>query len=88
MSAPTYLISRALDPVFALGIGLAAAATRIHREEKEKGMQGGWKELGELGLRRLEFLKSGKLQTQKEDVVRVSGGEAKAPREGKLAGGK
>jgi hypothetical protein len=28
---------RALDPIFAISIGLAAAATRINREEKEKG---------------------------------------------------
>ena len=28
---------RALDPVFAISIGLAAAVTRINREEKEKG---------------------------------------------------
>jgi len=37
MPAPTYIISRALDPIFAISIGLAAAATRINREEKEKG---------------------------------------------------
>ncbi|KAF1979206.1 hypothetical protein BU23DRAFT_447269, partial [Bimuria novae-zelandiae CBS 107.79] len=28
---------RRLDPIFAISIGLAAAATRIHREEREKG---------------------------------------------------
>ena len=28
---------RAIDPFFALGIGIAAAAVRINREEKEKG---------------------------------------------------
>lgn len=28
---------RALDPIFAISIGLAAAVTRINREEKEKG---------------------------------------------------
>lgn len=33
----TYLISKTLDPVFALFIGLSAAATRISREEKELG---------------------------------------------------
>lgn len=32
-----HLISRNLDPVFALFIGLGAAATRINREEKEMG---------------------------------------------------
>jgi hypothetical protein len=35
--APTYIISRVADPVFALFIGLSAAVTRINREEKEKG---------------------------------------------------
>jgi hypothetical protein len=29
--------SRSLDPVFAISIGLAAALTRIRREEKEEG---------------------------------------------------
>lgn len=37
MPAPTYLISRIGDPIFALFIGLSAAATRINREEKELG---------------------------------------------------
>ncbi|EOA88356.1 uncharacterized protein SETTUDRAFT_160259 [Exserohilum turcica Et28A] len=35
--APQYIISKRLDPLFAISIGLAAAATRINREEKEKG---------------------------------------------------
>ncbi|KAF2855067.1 hypothetical protein T440DRAFT_202634 [Plenodomus tracheiphilus IPT5] len=35
--AVQYLISRSLDPIFAISIGLAAAYTRINREEKEKG---------------------------------------------------
>ena len=33
----THLISPRLDPIFAFGVGLAAAATRIRREEREKG---------------------------------------------------
>jgi hypothetical protein len=37
MPAPAYLISKAADPVFALFIGLSAAATRISREEKDLG---------------------------------------------------
>lgn len=37
MSAPAHLISKTLDPVFALFIGVSAAATRINREEKELG---------------------------------------------------
>jgi hypothetical protein len=37
MAAPTYIISKAIDPVFALVIGLSAAAVRINREEKDKG---------------------------------------------------
>ncbi|KAF2118656.1 hypothetical protein BDV96DRAFT_642840 [Lophiotrema nucula] len=32
-----YIISRSLDPVFAIAIGVGAALTRINREEKEKG---------------------------------------------------
>ncbi|KAI6801441.1 hypothetical protein KC363_g1343 [Hortaea werneckii] len=36
MSAP-YLISKAIDPIFATSIGVAAAVVRINREEKEKG---------------------------------------------------
>ncbi|KAF2243316.1 hypothetical protein BU26DRAFT_523653 [Trematosphaeria pertusa] len=35
--ASRYIISRRLDPLFALSIGVGAAATRINREEKEKG---------------------------------------------------
>jgi len=31
---------RGLDPVFAISIGLAAAFTRIRREEKDKGRSG------------------------------------------------
>ncbi|KAI1344002.1 hypothetical protein F5Y15DRAFT_411853 [Xylariaceae sp. FL0016] len=37
MAPPTYIISRAADPVFAVVCGLSAAALRINREEKEKG---------------------------------------------------
>ncbi|KAF2084710.1 hypothetical protein K490DRAFT_48444 [Saccharata proteae CBS 121410] len=32
-----YIISKAIDPFFAIGIGVAATLARIHREEKEKG---------------------------------------------------
>ncbi|KAI5927947.1 hypothetical protein F4810DRAFT_165824 [Camillea tinctor] len=34
---PAYIISRRADPIFAIAMGLAAAAMRINREEKEKG---------------------------------------------------
>lgn len=37
MAPPTYIISRVADPIFAVVIGLGAAALRINREEKEKG---------------------------------------------------
>lgn len=37
MPAPTYIIGKVADPIFALFIGLSAAATRIRREEKDKG---------------------------------------------------
>ncbi|KAJ2992709.1 hypothetical protein NUW58_g2076 [Xylaria curta] len=36
MAPPTYIISRVADPIFAVVIGLGAAALRINREEKEK----------------------------------------------------
>ncbi|RDW71401.1 hypothetical protein BP6252_07964 [Coleophoma cylindrospora] len=36
-AAPKYLISKVGDPLFALFIGAAAAATRIRREEQEAG---------------------------------------------------
>lgn len=32
-----FLCNRTLDPIFAMSIGIAAAAVRIKREEKEKG---------------------------------------------------
>lgn len=37
MPAPAHLISKIGDPIFAVFIGLSAAATRINREEKEQG---------------------------------------------------
>lgn len=37
MPAPTYIISRVADPIFAVVIGVSAAAMRINREEKAKG---------------------------------------------------
>ncbi|KAK8212726.1 hypothetical protein IWZ01DRAFT_277627 [Phyllosticta capitalensis] len=32
-----YIISKKIDPLFAAAIGVAAAASRINREEREKG---------------------------------------------------
>jgi hypothetical protein len=49
MPPTPYIISRTLDPLFALFIGLSAAAMRINREEKEKGRSG--KEIVDTGLR-------------------------------------
>ncbi|KAG6081350.1 hypothetical protein E4U16_007557 [Claviceps sp. LM84 group G4] len=37
MAAPAYIISRVADPIFAVFIGVSAAAMRINREEKAKG---------------------------------------------------
>lgn len=37
MPAPTYIISKVADPIFAVVIGLGAAGVRINREQKEKG---------------------------------------------------
>lgn len=53
MPAPSHLISRVGDPLFALFIGLGAAATRINREEKEQGRS--TKETVDAGLRRIGF---------------------------------
>lgn len=37
MAPSTYIISRVMDPIFAVAIGIGAATMRISREEKEKG---------------------------------------------------
>ncbi|KAG6037417.1 hypothetical protein E4U41_005154 [Claviceps citrina] len=37
MAAPAYIISRVADPIFAVLIGVSAAAMRINREETAKG---------------------------------------------------
>ena len=37
MAPPTYIISRVVDPIFGVAIGVGAAVLRISREEKEKG---------------------------------------------------
>jgi L-cystine uptake protein TcyP (sodium:dicarboxylate symporter family) len=37
MAPPAYIISRVADPIFALFIGISAAALRINREEKALG---------------------------------------------------
>ena len=49
-----YTLYRSLDPVFAIGIGLAAAGIRIRREEREKGHS--MNETLEAGKRRLSML--------------------------------
>ncbi|KAI9803956.1 MAG: hypothetical protein M1833_000237 [Piccolia ochrophora] len=43
-----YIISRNLDPLFALFIGLSAAAVRIRREEVAKGTVAGGGLVGEV----------------------------------------
>ncbi|KAG4414500.1 hypothetical protein IFR04_012345, partial [Cadophora malorum] len=48
---PAHLISRIGDPLFAIFIGVGAAATRINREEKEAGRSTG--QTVESGLRRI-----------------------------------
>ncbi|KFY71570.1 hypothetical protein V499_08230 [Pseudogymnoascus sp. VKM F-103] len=53
MAPPAYIISRTLDPIFALFIGLGAASMRINREEKELGRS--TKETINSGLRRIGF---------------------------------
>ncbi|PVH82798.1 hypothetical protein DL98DRAFT_125451 [Cadophora sp. DSE1049] len=51
LAPPTHLISRIGDPLFAIFIGVGAAATRINREEKEAGRSTG--QTVESGLRRV-----------------------------------
>jgi len=58
MSAPTYIISRVADPIFAVVIGVSAAVTRINREAKAKGKTGS--ETWQDGLRRLGLSNSAK----------------------------
>jgi len=48
-----YIISKYLDPLFALSIGVSAAAVRIRREEKAKGRS--LEETWEVGVRRLKY---------------------------------
>jgi hypothetical protein len=40
MTAPSFIISKVADPIFAVAIGLSAAVTRIRREETAKGKTG------------------------------------------------
>ncbi|KXX77667.1 Non-classical export protein 1 [Madurella mycetomatis] len=53
MAAPVYIISRVADPIFAVFIGVSAAAVRINREEKEKGRT--TQEIIDAARRRLGF---------------------------------
>jgi hypothetical protein len=41
MPAPSYIISRVADPIFAVTMGVSAAVIRINREEKTKGKSTG-----------------------------------------------
>ncbi|KAI9836251.1 MAG: hypothetical protein M1819_001588 [Sarea resinae] len=54
MSAPQYryIISKSLDPVFAIAVGSLAAGVRIRREEREKHDRDMWGIL-DVGLRRV-----------------------------------
>jgi L-cystine uptake protein TcyP (sodium:dicarboxylate symporter family) len=56
MAPPVYIISRVADPIFAVFIGVSAAALRINREEKNKGKS--TQEIVETARRRLSFFKS------------------------------
>ncbi|KAG9258985.1 uncharacterized protein F5Z01DRAFT_669720 [Emericellopsis atlantica] len=56
MAVPAYIISRVADPIFAVAIGIGAAATRINREEKEKGKTSS--ETWQTALRRIGLSKT------------------------------
>lgn len=51
--AQPWLISKFFDPIFAMGVGISAAALRIRREEKEKYPQeeNNWAALCQKGVR-------------------------------------
>ncbi|CCC07506.1 hypothetical protein QBC45DRAFT_317676 [Copromyces sp. CBS 386.78] len=58
MAAPVYIISRVADPIFAVFIGVSAAALRINREEKEKGRT--TQEIFQIARRRLGLTSTAK----------------------------
>ncbi|KAJ4409498.1 hypothetical protein N0V85_004076 [Neurospora sp. IMI 360204] len=58
MAAPVYIISRVADPIFAVFIGVSAAALRINREEKEKGRT--TQEIFQIARRRLGLASTAK----------------------------
>jgi hypothetical protein len=51
--AQPWLISKFFDPIFAMGVGISAAALRIRREEKEKypEEENNWAALWQKGVR-------------------------------------
>ncbi|KAE8449284.1 hypothetical protein EG329_008451 [Mollisiaceae sp. DMI_Dod_QoI] len=55
MPAPAHLISKVGDPIFAIFIGVSAAATRINREEKDLGHS--TQQTIDAGLRRIGLRK-------------------------------
>ncbi|KAH6670062.1 hypothetical protein B0J14DRAFT_657153 [Halenospora varia] len=56
MPAPAHIISKIGDPIFAVFIGLSAAAMRINREEKELGRS--TQQTIDAGLRRIGISRS------------------------------
>ncbi|CAN8103705.1 unnamed protein product [Discula destructiva] len=73
MSAPTYIISKVADPIFAVFIGLSAATTRINREGKEKGRT--TSETMAAGKRRLAGLAEQVFPTRSSNVQGLSSPE-------------
>lgn len=69
MPAPTYIISKVADPIFAVFIGLSAAATRINREEKEKGRN--TSETFNVGLRQVSLTATHKFWRRANSLVLV-----------------
>ncbi|KAK1145468.1 hypothetical protein N8T08_004343 [Aspergillus melleus] len=63
---PVYLISKAADPVFAVTIGIAAALSRVRRDQREKHPERaadiGYAQILQTGGRRLQRWWAGDFQ--------------------------
>lgn len=68
-----YIISRRIDPIFALFIGFSAATLRIRREEMEKGHSGDLGEIAGKLVRRSKGLWGGVWEGFGDEEEKVEG---------------
>ncbi|KAL8906633.1 MAG: hypothetical protein Q9207_001887 [Kuettlingeria erythrocarpa] len=66
-----YIISKRLDPIFAVFVGLSAATIRIRREEIEKGHTGGMNDIGAKIKRRGIGVWKGDFDIQAKEAAKV-----------------